>query len=132
MAAFAVVSASLAVGGASAAAHSAYRAGITAGAASSLPNTNIKGHPAHFKPKRLHAKARWPRTMPPCTISQASFTVSNKENKAELINFTGTGNFTPFSYTVFPHVRDYFCITKGYHGTLTGKLTDGKKLKVNF
>jgi hypothetical protein len=102
-----------------------------AGSALTLPNTNIKGSPAHFSPSKLSAKARW-TSGTTCTLSVSSFTITNKKAKSKLVTFTGTGGFTPFSTTVLPKQTVGICITKGYTGTLTGKLADGKKLTVTF
>jgi hypothetical protein len=97
-----------------------------------VPNTNIKGNPAHFKPKSLSATGHW-TTPPVCTSVEISFTIKNHESKQEVIKFTGTNGFTPFKVKLPADTENGICITKGYHGTLTGKLkSDGKKLKVHF
>ncbi len=128
---FALALAALTAGTATAASRTVNSAAASAGSAKTLPHTTIKGHPAHFRPSKLSAKARW-TTPPICTSTQASFSVTNKENKAELISFTGTNGFTPFSFSIAAHASADFCITKGYHGTLKGKLSDHKKLTVGF
>jgi hypothetical protein len=98
--------------------------------AKTLPNANIKGKPAHFTPSTLSAKARWTKGAT-CTASVASFTISNYEKKGETVTFTGR-HFQTFSSTIPKRKVGGFCISKGYTGTLTGKLKDGKKLKIHF
>lgn len=104
--------------------------GGAAGRAITVPNTNIKGSPAHFSPSSLSAKARWDGVQADCT-SQLSFTLTNLKSVAEKVNFTGT-NLKPTSFTVNPKSRFGICVPKGYTGTVHGKLTDGKKLTVTF
>jgi hypothetical protein len=121
MATFALAPAALAAGTAS---------GAAAGRTLTLPNSNIKGSPAHFSPSSLSAKARWTNGTP-CTQSSGSFTMTNKKSKSEKVTFTGK-NFQTFTVTVGAGKVDGICITKGYHGTLHGTLNDGKKLSVSF
>lgn len=122
MVAFAFAPSALAAGTAS--------GGSSALTAKALPNANIKGKPAHWSPSKLSAKGRWTKGTA-CTASAESFTISNYEKKAEKVTFTGT-HFKTFSGTVKARTRAGFCISKGYTGTLTGKLKDGKKLKIHF
>ena len=100
-----------------------------AGAAATVPTTTIKGKPAKFSPSSLSAKAKGTGTT--CTSAQASFEMLNKKSKSQKVNFTGTGGVKG-SVTVAAHKGEFICITKGYTGTLTGKLKDGKKLTVKF
>ena len=104
--------------------------GSSALTATTLPNTNIKGKPAHFTPSTMSAKARWKKGTK-CTASRGSFTISNYEHKAETVKFTGP-HFRSFSSKIPARKVGGFCISKGYTGTLTGKLKDGKKVKIHF
>lgn len=129
---FALGPAALAAGTAGAASPGLGGGGITAGSARTLPNSNIKGRPAHWAPSRLTAKARWPRGATSCTASKASFTISNLKKAAEKVKITGTGHFRSVSGTVPARRRAYVCITKRYKGTVHAALKDGKKLTVHF
>lgn len=122
MVAFALAPAALAAGGARAV---------------SLPNSNIKGTPAHWSPTKLTAKARWDGVQADCGQSQGSFTIHNKESVSEYVTLTGTKGFNsrnahgpvnPLSPGGFAGV----CVKKGYKGTVTAKLSDGKKLTIKF
>jgi hypothetical protein len=101
--------------------------GGNSGRAITLPNSNIKGRPAHFVPSQLTAKARW--TTATCTATQASFTLTNKKGKTEVVTFSGAANGT---VTVPAHMKWFICVGKGGTGKLVGKLTDGKKLIVHL
>lgn len=100
--------------------------GVNAGRAIALPNSNIKGTPAHFVPSQLTAKARWTTT--PCTASQASFTLTNKKG-TQTVTFSGAASGT---VTVPAHMKWLICVAKGRTGKLVGKLKDGKKLIVHL
>ena len=104
--------------------------GSSALTAKTLPNADIKGKPAHFTPSTLSAKARWTKVTH-CTESVGSFTISNFKRKAQTVTFSGS-HFQSFSSTIPGRKVGGFCISKGYTGTLTGKLKDGKKLKIHF
>ena len=121
MATFALAPAALAAGTAS---------GAAAGRTVTLPNSNIKGSPAHFSPSALSAKARWDGVSS-CSTSQGSFTISNHKNVAEKLTLSGTG-LKPASGKVGAHKVVVVCITKGYTGTVHVTLKDGKKLTVTF
>ncbi len=99
-----------------------------AGRTASLPNTNVKGTPAHFSPTRLSAKARW-NNATTCTTPQASFTVDNKKGVAETVTFSGAASG---SVVVPAHSKYIICVTKGITGKMIGRLADGKKLTVHL
>ena len=113
-------------------------AALAAGAARavSLPNSNIRGTPAHWSPSKLTAKARWDGVVADCGPSQGSFTITNKKSVAEHVTLTGTKGFkSRFAGIVNPippgSLRG-ICVKKGYEGTATAKLSDGKKLTITF
>jgi hypothetical protein len=68
----------------------------------------------------------------PCTTGTDSFTVTNKESVPEFIQVTGTQHFKGTSGTLAPGGSHGFCARKGYEGTVTVTLLDGKKLTVKF
>ncbi len=94
-----------------------------------LPTTLIKGSPPKFSPSTLNVKAK--QTGSKCTTPQSSFKILNKKSKAEKVTFTQGGK-TVVTFKVPAHDRANICIPAGTHGTLVGKLTDGKKLTVKF
>ncbi len=100
--------------------------------AATLPNSNIKGKPAKWSPSKLTAKARWSGPPTQCSVAQGSFTMNNTTKKGQTVKITGTKHFTPFSGTIPAKTKVVDCVTKGYKGTLTVKLKDGKKLTVKF
>jgi hypothetical protein len=101
--------------------------GGAAGRAITLPNSNIKGRPAHFSPSTLTAKARWRSTI--CRASQASFTLNNRKGSARTVTFTGAASGM---VKVPAHKKEDICVRKGDTGKLVGKLRDGKKLIVHL
>ena len=127
MTAVALISSALAVGAASAANHSAYSAGRTAGPTAGLANTNIQGKPAHFSPTRVSGKARW-NGVSTCTGSNASFTIDNKEGSTQSVTFTGAAHGL---VTIPAHAKYYICVLKGSTGKSVGTLSDGKRLHVH-
>jgi hypothetical protein len=128
----ALTSAALAGAGSKAASRTVASVRISAASAARLPNTNIKGNPAKWSPSSLNAKGRWAGSPTPCTTSEGSFTETNKENKAEKVKFKATGVSGSLKEKIPAHEKFVFCITKGYHGTVTGTLSDHKKLKAHF
>jgi hypothetical protein len=112
---------------------------LAAGAAgaASLPNSDIKGTPAHWSPSKLAAKARWDGVVADCGQAQGSFTIHNAKSVPENVTLTGTNGFksrnahgaiNPLSPRGFAGI----CVKKGYKGTATAKLSDGKKLTITF
>lgn len=99
------------------------------GSAASLPASAIKGSPAKFSPSSLNAKSK--QTTSPCTVAQASFGILNKESKNEKVTFF-VGSKNEGSVTIPKGKGEAFCFAKGSHGTLVGKLSDGKKLTVHI
>lgn len=103
---------------------------IAVGVAASIPNSNITGKPAHWKPSSLSAKAKWTGANP-CPQSQTSFTMTNKESTAERVTLSGPG-LKSSSGKIPAGDRFGACISKGYKKTAHVALKDGKKLTVKF
>ena len=101
-----------------------------AGQASTVPNSNIKGKPAHFSPTTLSASSRWDGVHADCK-AQASFTMTNKKSVNESVKVTATGISGSLKATIKPNHSEFVCLGKAYTGTVTAKLTDGKKLTVH-
>jgi hypothetical protein len=123
------VLAGLALTPAALAAGSARVSSARVGSAASLPASAIKGSPAKFSPSSLSAKSK--QTSSSCTLAQASFGILNKESKNEKVTFF-VGSKNEGSVTIPKGKGEAFCFAKGSHGTLVGKLSDGKKLTVHI
>lgn len=119
----ALTPAALAAGGA--------RAATGVGTAS-VPNSNIKGKPTHFSPNKLSATAKNPPGSTTCTASKASFSMTNLKKSTQTVTLTGTDGLHGGTVSIAPSTREIICVTKGYKGTITGKLKDKKKLTVKF
>lgn len=95
----------------------------------SLPASAITGSPAKFSPSTLKGKSKEP-SGGTCTTSDATFGILNKESKTEKVTFfVGTKNEGSVKIPKSKGVA--FCFTQGEHGTIVGKLSDGKKLTVH-
>ncbi len=100
------------------------------GSAATIPATSIKGSPAKFSPDSLHAKAKEP-SGGTCTSSDASFAILNKESKTEKVTFF-IGSTNEGTLAIPKKKGEIICVTKGFTGTLKGKLSDHKALTVKF
>ncbi len=99
-------------------------------ATSTLPTTKIVGAPAVFKPTTLTATAI--ETTSPCTVAQASFIIKNKESTSETIKIKGTDGLTNSSGTIPALSGEYVCVSSGYAGVMTIKLSDLNKVHITF
>jgi hypothetical protein len=99
-------------------------------AVSTLPTTKIVGAPAVFKPTALTATAI--ETTTPCTMAQASFIIKNKETTSETIKIKGTDGLVTSSGSIPAGFGEYVCVSTGYTGVMTVKLSDDNKVHITF
>ncbi len=97
--------------------------------ASTLPKTKIVGAPAHFKPTALTATAIETAS---CAKAQASFKIVNKESTGEKVKLTGTDGLVGVKGTIPASTVDFVCVSSGYTGVVTVKLTDDNTVTVTF
>ncbi len=96
-----------------------------------LPTSKIVGTTAHFKPTALTATAVWDGTSS-CTSAMASFVVKNKESVTETVKLKGSEGLGKGTENLPASSADYVCVTSGYTGVITLKLSDANSMTVTF
>lgn len=99
--------------------------------ATALPSTKIVGTTAHFKPTALTATAVWNGSSE-CTSAMASFLIKNKESRSEKVKLRGTDGLGKGKVTIPASSAEYVCVTSGYTGVMTLKLSDANVASVTF
>jgi hypothetical protein len=99
--------------------------------ATTLPSTKIVGTTAHFKPTALTATAVWNGSSE-CTSAMASFLIKNKESRSEKVKLRGTDGLGKGKVTIPASSAEYVCVTSGYTGVMTLKLSDANVATVTF
>jgi hypothetical protein len=99
--------------------------------ATALPTTKIVGATAHFKPTALKATAVWNGTAA-CTSADASFVFKNKESVSEKVKLKGSKGLPKETTTLPASSAEFVCVTSGYTGVITLKLTDANTMTATF
>ncbi len=89
------------------------------------------GTTAHLKPTALTATGVWDGTSA-CTAAVASFVVKNKETVSEKVKFKGSEGLGKLTDTLSAGASTDVCVTSGYTGVITIKLSDGNTAAVTF